>query len=60
MIKVCDFGFSEDIYSKDYFRETGESVSLPIKWMALESLQERIFTEKSDVVSSHWGRGSVK
>ena len=52
VIKVGDFGLTEDIYSKNYFRETaGESVKLPIKWMALESLFERIFSEKTDVVS---------
>ena len=53
MIKVCDFGLSEDIYCKNYFREMRKSVKLPIKWMALESLLQRIFSEKSDVVSIH-------
>ena len=57
VIKVADFGLSEDIYCKDYFRQilsgnTQEGViKLPIKWMALESLSDGIFTEKTDVVS---------
>ena len=50
MIKVADFGLSEDIYAKNYFqqgiKETG--VRLPIR--ALESLQDGIFSEKTDVV----------
>ena len=52
VIKIADFGLSEDIYSKTYFRqgECGHSVKLPVKWMALESLQEGIFSEKTDVV----------
>ena len=53
VIKVADFGLSEDIYCKDYFRQilsgnTQEGViKLPIKWMALESLSDGIFTEKN-------------
>ena len=55
VIKVGDFGLSEDIYSRNYFRQEkgdkGSSVKLPVKWMALESLLDGIFTEKTDVVS---------
>ena len=59
VIKVADFGLSEDIYARNYFRqgkqgEIGEygesSVKLPIKWMAVESLNDGIFSEKTDVV----------
>ena len=54
-IKVADFGLSEDIYSRNYFRqesssEEHSSVKLPIRWMALESLLDHVFTEKTDVV----------
>ena len=52
VIKVADFGLAEDIYSSGYFRQdkSGSSVKLPFKWMALESLQEGLFSQKSDVV----------
>ena len=57
MIKVADFGLTEDVYASNYFRQTrpveggdGASVKLPVKWMALESLNDGIFTEKTDVV----------
>ena len=51
MIKVADFGLSEDIYSQNYFRQGSEdSVRLPVRWMALESLNDGIFSEKTDVV----------
>ena len=55
VIKVADFGLSEDIYSRNYFKQGQISkeeggVKLPIRWMALESLIDGIFTEKSDVV----------
>lgn len=54
MIKVADFGLSEDVYEKNYFRQdksSGEAIKLPIKWMAPESLNDGYFSEKSDVVS---------
>ena len=52
VIKVADFGLSEKIYSKNYFRcGKDEGVKLPAKWMAIESFHDRIFTEKTDVVS---------
>ena len=52
MIKVGDFGLSEEVYSTNYFRQgEGASVKLPVKWMALESLLDGIFSEKTDVVS---------
>ena len=57
VIKVSDFGLTEDIYSRNYFRqlstqeEDGETpVKLPVKWMALESLNDGVFSEKTDVV----------
>ena len=54
VIKVADFGLSEDIYAKNYYRQSDTEeckVKLPIKWMALESLQDGVFSEKTDVVS---------
>ena len=52
IIKVADFGLAKDIYEKMYFREDKKSgVKLPYKWMALESLQDGLFSEKTDVVT---------
>ena len=52
MIKITDFGLSEDVYARNYFRQ-GEwlAVKLPVKWMAPESLQDGVFSDKTDVVS---------
>ena len=54
VIKIADFGLSEDVYAKNYFRQSGsdKSVKLPIKWMAPESLSDGVFSEKSDVVGT--------
>ena len=58
MLKVADFGLSEDIYARNYFRqstleEEGDApVKLPVRWMAVESLHDGIFTEKTDMVCS--------
>ena len=50
VIKVADFGLSESMYGREYFREGDSSVKLPLKWMAVESINDGIFSEKSDVV----------
>ena len=59
VIKVSDFGLSEDVYARNYFRQvtTQEEdeetpVKLPVRWMALESLNDGVFSEKTDVVRS--------
>ncbi len=47
-----DFGLAEDVYASGYFRQNDRAnVKVPYKWMALESLNDAIFTEKTDVVS---------
>ena len=50
-VKVADFGLTRDIYETDYYRQTHQG-RVPIKWMALESLHDRISNEKTDVVGS--------
>ena len=52
LIKITDFGLSEDVFVRNYFRQgSGEEVvKLPVKWMAPESLSDGHFSEKSDVV----------
>jgi serine/threonine protein kinase len=52
IIKVADFGLSSKLYDKVYVRQNmTEGIKLPIKWMAIESITDRIFSEKTDVWS---------
>ena len=52
VIKVADFGLTEEIYAQNYFRQGQEStMRFPIKWMAPESLRDNLFTEATDVVT---------
>ena len=51
---MADFGLAESVGSKDYFRLDKEAdVKLPLRWMAIESIEDYIFSEKSDVVSCY-------
>ena len=56
IIKVADFGLTEDMYGANYFRrrksETCSEEKVPITWMAPESIENDIYTESSDVVST--------
>lgn len=50
IVKVADFGLARFVFEKDYYRQTDRLRKLPVKWMAIESMTEEIFTPKSDVV----------
>ena len=49
-VKIGDFGLARQLYSKDYYKLTHKA-KVPIKWMAIESVHDGVFNEKTDVVS---------
>ncbi len=55
IVKIADFGLSRDIYKSDYYRVEDKKRPLPVKWMAIESLTEGVFSTKTDV----WSFGIV-
>ena len=50
-VKVADFGLSRDVYITDYYL-VNHSNPLPVKWLAPESLFDKVFSMKTDVVST--------
>ncbi|XP_007953566.2 macrophage-stimulating protein receptor [Orycteropus afer afer] len=51
-VKVADFGLTRGVLDKEYYSvQQHRHARLPVKWMALESLQTYKFTTKSDVWS---------
>ncbi|XP_015788027.1 vascular endothelial growth factor receptor 1-like [Tetranychus urticae] len=50
VLKICDFGLAKDI-QKDYNYIKKVDTPLPIKWMAIESIGDRLYTTQSDVWS---------
>uniref|UniRef100_A0A4W5PNI1 Macrophage-stimulating protein receptor n=1 Tax=Hucho hucho TaxID=62062 RepID=A0A4W5PNI1_9TELE len=51
-VKVADFGMARDVFDKEYYSiQDHKKAKLPVKWMAIESLETQKFTTKSDVWS---------
>ncbi|KAK3750965.1 hypothetical protein QZH41_000721 [Actinostola sp. cb2023] len=50
VLKIADFGLARDVHEMDYYRKTTDG-RLPVKWMALEALYDRVYTTQSDVWS---------
>lgn len=50
-VKVADFGLSRDIYERDYYSSDNKNTKLPVKWMAVESLEKGHYSSKTDVWS---------
>ncbi|NWI98139.1 UFO kinase, partial [Pitta sordida] len=48
-VRVADFGLSKQVGGSQYYRQ-GRGAPVPVKWVALESLAERVYSTKSDVV----------
>ncbi|CAL1528850.1 unnamed protein product [Lymnaea stagnalis] len=53
-VKVADFGLCRDIYEKGYYTSDNKK-KLPIRWMALESIENGAYSTKTDV----WSLGVV-
>ncbi|XP_066285628.1 proto-oncogene tyrosine-protein kinase receptor Ret-like [Branchiostoma lanceolatum] len=52
--KIADFGLARDVYVSSAYERTnqgGEEELLPLKWMAVESLRDGVYTCESDVWS---------
>ncbi|XP_036600227.1 vascular endothelial growth factor receptor 1 [Trichosurus vulpecula] len=50
VVKICDFGLARDIYKNPDYVRKGDT-RLPLKWMAPESIFDKIYSTKSDVWS---------
>ena len=51
-VKIADFGLTKDIYCDDYYR-MGHKAKVPIKWMPPESIHDRYYDQKTDVVCNY-------
>ena len=54
VVKICDFGLAKDIMKTNNYQKTSDG-PLPVKWLAIECLRDRIFSTQSDV----WAFGVV-
>ncbi|XP_023245098.1 vascular endothelial growth factor receptor 1-like [Copidosoma floridanum] len=54
IIKICDFGLAKTLYKDENYKKQSGS-KLPVKWMAIESIRDGVFSTMSDV----WSFGVV-
>ncbi len=47
-VKISDFGLSRALAKDDSYYKLGQTVKLPVKWMALEALLYQKFSTYSD------------
>uniref|UniRef100_A0A1B0GND1 Uncharacterized protein n=1 Tax=Phlebotomus papatasi TaxID=29031 RepID=A0A1B0GND1_PHLPP len=53
-VKICDSGLSRDLFPDDYHC-LGDNENRPVRWLALETLQKKLFVISSDI----WSLGEV-
>ncbi|XP_071630624.1 vascular endothelial growth factor receptor 1 isoform X1 [Temnothorax longispinosus] len=54
IVKICDFGLAKTMYKDGNYKKKGDD-PVPIKWMAIESIRDRVFSTQSDI----WSFGIV-
>ena len=50
VVKLSDLGLSRTLASSPYYRKTSDD-KVPVKWMAPESIRDRVYSSASDVWS---------
>ena len=50
LVKICDFGLAKTVYNDPDYKRNSKA-PLPIKWMAIESIRDLVFSSQSDVWS---------
>lgn len=49
-MKICDFGLAKMLYKNYDYLKTSLGL-LPVRWMSIESIKDRVFSTQSDVWS---------
>ncbi|XP_023246091.1 vascular endothelial growth factor receptor 1-like [Copidosoma floridanum] len=54
IVKICDFGLAKTLYKDENYKKQCDG-KIPIRWMAIESIRDGVFSTMSDV----WSFGVV-
>ncbi|XP_076382328.1 vascular endothelial growth factor receptor 1 [Megalopta genalis] len=54
VVKICDFGLAKNMYKEEIYKKKSDC-PLPIKWLAIETMRDQIFSTQSDI----WSFGIV-
>ncbi len=58
-VKVADFGLTKQLDETEQYKMQDTTKALPVRWMSIETLQQQIYTTKSDVVNKTTEKNSV-
>ncbi|KAJ8681134.1 hypothetical protein QAD02_016921 [Eretmocerus hayati] len=50
IVKICDFGLAKTLFKYDKYKKKSNA-PLPVRWMAIESIKDGIFSIQSDIWS---------
>ncbi|XP_076383505.1 vascular endothelial growth factor receptor 1-like [Megalopta genalis] len=48
VVKISDFGLAKSLYKEEMYKKNSDC-PLPIKWLAIETMKDRIFSSQSDI-----------
>ncbi|KAJ8673410.1 hypothetical protein QAD02_004672 [Eretmocerus hayati] len=54
IVKICDFGLAKTMYKYDNYQKKSDG-PVPLRWMAIESIRNGVFSSQSDI----WSFGIV-
>lgn len=53
IVKICDFGLARSLYKAEQYKKVSDGL-LPLRWLAIESISDMVFSVYSDVWSFGW------
>ena len=50
LVKISDFSFTRQVTENGYYVASDDRRALPLRWMSIESIENKLYSSQSDVV----------